>query len=61
VAVSPFADDCVYGRLPRRRIRLDENEIAEARWFGPGDAWPEATSSVSISALLVRAHRPPAV
>ena len=41
-------------------IRLDENEIAEARWFGPGDAWPEATSSVSISALLVRAHRPPA-
>ena len=42
-------------------IRLDENEIAEARWFGPGDAWPEATSSVSISALLVRAHRAPAV
>ena len=42
-------------------IRLDENEIAEARWFGPGDAWPEASSSVSISALLVRAHRPPAV
>lgn len=42
-------------------IRLDENEIAEARWFGPGDAWPEASSSVSISALLVGAHRPPAV
>lgn len=42
-------------------IRLDENEIAEARWFGPGDAWPEASSSVSVSALLVRAHRPPAV
>ena len=41
-------------------IRLDEHEIAEARWFGPGDAWPEASSSVSISALLVRAHRPPA-
>ena len=40
---------------------LDENEIAEARWFGPGDVWPEASSSVSISALLVRAHRPPAV
>ena len=40
-------------------IRLDENEIAEARWFGPGDVWPEATSSVSISALLVQAHRPP--
>ena len=42
-------------------IRLDENEIAEARWFGPGDTWPEASSSVSISALLVGAHRPPAV
>ena len=42
-------------------IRLDENEIAEARWFGPGDAWPEASSSVSISALLVGVHRPPAV
>lgn len=42
-------------------IRLDENEIAEARWFGPGDAWPEPTSSVSISALLVQAHRPPGV
>ena len=41
-------------------IRLDEHEIAEARWFGPGDAWPEASSSVSISALLVGAHRPPA-
>ncbi|MNM62399.1 NADH pyrophosphatase [compost metagenome] len=40
-------------------IRLDENEIAEARWFGPSDDWPEASSSVSISALLVRAHRPP--
>lgn len=40
-------------------IRLDQDEIAEARWFGPGDIWPEATSSVSISALLVQAHRPP--
>ena len=40
-------------------IRLDENEIAEARWFGPGDTWPEPSSSVSISALLVQAHRPP--
>ena len=40
-------------------IRLDDKEIAEARWFGPGDTWPEATASVSISALLVQAHRPP--
>ncbi len=40
-------------------IRVDRNEIAEARWFGPGDAWPETPSAVSISALLVNAHRPP--
>ncbi|MET3133358.1 NAD+ diphosphatase [Oxalobacteraceae bacterium GrIS 1.11] len=39
-------------------IRVDESEIAEARWFGPGDEWPEASSTVSISALLVNAHRP---
>lgn len=37
-------------------IRVDESEIAEARWFGPDEPW-EATSNVSISALLVRAHR----
>ncbi len=37
-------------------IKLDPNEIAEARWFGPDEAW-EATSSVSISAMLVQAHR----
>jgi len=40
-------------------IRVDESEIAEARWFGPDDEWPEASSSVSISSLLVKAHRPP--
>ncbi len=39
-------------------IRIDENEIAEARWFGPGDQWPERVPSVSISSLLVDAHRP---
>ncbi|WP_409032623.1 NAD(+) diphosphatase [Janthinobacterium sp. CG_23.3] len=39
-------------------IRVDGHEIAEARWFGPGDEWPEPTSAVSISALLVDAHRP---
>jgi NAD+ diphosphatase len=41
-------------------IRVDASEIAEARWFGPDDAWPEALSTVSIAALLVDAHRPPA-
>ena len=40
-------------------IRLDQNEIAEARWFGADDVWPEASSSVSISSMLVQAHRPP--
>lgn len=39
-------------------IRVDEDEIAEARWFGPGDAWPEPIPGVSISSLLVDAHRP---
>jgi NAD+ diphosphatase len=40
-------------------IRVDANEIAEARWFGPGDEWPARVPQVSISSLLVDAHRPP--
>ena len=40
-------------------IRVDASEIAEARWFGPGDEWPQAPNTVSISSLLVNAHRPP--
>ena len=40
-------------------IRTDPNEIAEARWFGPGDTWPERVPHVSISSLLVDSHRPP--
>jgi NAD+ diphosphatase len=39
-------------------IAVDGTEIAEARWFGPGDAWPEPVPSVSISSMLVDAHRP---
>ena len=39
-------------------IRVDASEIAEARWFGPGDEWPDALNTVSISSLLVNAHRP---
>ncbi|WP_317204582.1 NAD(+) diphosphatase [Janthinobacterium sp.] len=39
-------------------IRVDASEIAEARWFGPDDVWPEPVSTVSISSLLVDAHRP---
>lgn len=40
-------------------IRTDPNEILEARWFGPGDEWPERVPQVSISSMLVDAHRPP--
>jgi NAD+ diphosphatase len=40
-------------------IRVDASEILEARWFGPGDAWPERVPQVSISSMLVDAHRPP--
>jgi NAD+ diphosphatase len=40
-------------------IRTDPGEILEARWFGPGDEWPERVPHVSISSMLVDAHRPP--
>lgn len=40
-------------------IRVDPAEIADARWFGPDDAWPERVPQVSISSVLVDAHRPP--
>ena len=40
-------------------IRVDASEIAEARWFGPDDEWPERVPHVSISSVLVDAHRPP--
>ena len=40
-------------------IRVDATEIAEARWFGPGDEWPARIPHVSVSSLLIDAHRPP--
>ncbi|MFK3739045.1 NAD(+) diphosphatase [Massilia sp. TN1-12] len=40
-------------------IRTDPNEIVEARWFGPDDEWPERVPQMSISSMLVDAHRPP--
>ena len=40
-------------------IRVDTSEIVEARWFGPGDEWPTRVPHVSVSSLLVDAHRPP--
>jgi len=39
-------------------IRVDEREIAEARWFGPGDPLPEFATGVSISGELIRANLP---
>jgi NAD+ diphosphatase len=39
-------------------IRVDPAEIAEARWFGAGDDWPERVPHISISSMLVDAHRP---
>jgi NAD+ diphosphatase len=40
-------------------IRVDQTEIAEARWFGPDDEWPQQVPHVSVSSLLIDAHRPP--
>jgi NAD+ diphosphatase len=39
-------------------IRVDASEIAEARWFGPHDEWPERVPHISVSSVLVDAHRP---
>ena len=39
-------------------IRIDASEIAEARWFGPCDEWPEKVPHVSVSSILVDAYRP---
>jgi NAD+ diphosphatase len=37
-------------------IRCDTTEIADARWFGPGDALPELPPHQSISRALIDAH-----
>jgi NAD+ diphosphatase len=37
-------------------IRCDVNEIAEARWFGPGDTLPELSPRQSISRALIDAN-----
>jgi len=39
-------------------IRLDENEIAEAHWYGPGDALPPTPTGVSIAGELIGANLP---
>ena len=39
-------------------IRCDPAEIAEARWFGPGDTLPELSPRQSISRALIDANLP---
>ena len=39
-------------------IRVDESEIAEARWFGPGDSLPVVPPGISIAGQLIHAHLP---
>jgi NAD+ diphosphatase len=38
---------------------IQESEIADARWFGPGDATPDIPMVESIAGRLVRANLPP--
>lgn len=39
-------------------ISLQEDEIVEARWFGPGDEMPPYAKGISISGALIEAHWP---
>lgn len=39
-------------------IRVQEDEIADARWFGPGDPMPDIPARISIAGWLVRANLP---
>ena len=39
-------------------IRIDEKEIVEARWFGPGDPLPQLSPEQSISRALIDANLP---
>jgi NAD+ diphosphatase len=48
-----FTADYVSGE-----IRVDADEISEARWFGPDDEWPERIAHISISTIMIDAHRP---
>lgn len=39
-------------------IRIDEAEIAEARWFAAGDELPPIPHGISVASALIRAHLP---
>jgi NAD+ diphosphatase len=40
-------------------LRPDRTEIAEARWFGPGDELPELATPRSVARALIDANLPP--
>ncbi|MES2069416.1 MAG: NAD(+) diphosphatase [Pseudomonadota bacterium] len=48
-----FTADYVSGE-----IVLDQDEIADAQWFGPGNPVPDLPIGISVSGALVHAHRP---
>lgn len=48
-----FTADYVSGE-----IVVDANEIEDAHWFGPHDAWPEKVPHISVSSMLVDTYRP---
>lgn len=39
-------------------IRVQEDEIADARWFGPGDPMPDIAPRISIAGWLIGANLP---
>lgn len=39
-------------------IKVQEDEIVEARWFGPDDEMPPYAQGISISGALIEAHWP---
>ncbi|MFJ1299659.1 NAD(+) diphosphatase [Pseudomonadota bacterium AL_CKDN230030165-1A_HGKHYDSX7] len=42
-------------------IRVQEDEIADAQWFGPGQPFPDIPMRESIAGRLVRANLPPGI
>lgn len=42
-------------------LRVQEDEIADARWLGPGDSLPDIPMVESIAGRLVRANLPPSL
>jgi NAD+ diphosphatase len=42
-------------------LRVDGQEITDARWIGPGEDLPDIPPGISIAAALIRANLPPGV